>query len=531
MSWPFGDILRTTQSIVDKNQPALMHGNAVRSWGDLTRRSDSLAGAFAAARVAPGDKVAHYMRNSPAYLETSSACFVSGLIHVNVNYRYTENELYYILDNSDAAVIVYAQEFAPQIASLQPRLTRAKLFVEISDGPVVNAFAESYEALAEAGYAAPAGRIGQDDQLFIYTGGTTGLPKGVMWRQADIWAALGSGAPAPGMPPPQSLAELGGFIANGAGGIPTMICPPLMHGAGYLIAVHQMLRGGAIITVPGTNFEAETALDIIASQKPKLISIVGDAFGRPMMKALDANPGRYDLSSVMMMVSSGAMWSPDVKAGLGRHLPAAMMLDALGSSEVLGMGMSAAPGAASGAATRFKADDRTKVVTDDGREVVPGSGEIGRIFRGGPIPLGYYKDPEKSARAFTEYNGARYAVPGDYATIEQDGSITLIGRGSQVINTGGEKVFVEEVEEALKTHPAVDDALVFGVADEKWGQAVTAVVEAHTPVSPEELVTHLRATLAPYKSPKRIIFTQKVPRGPNGKANYEAARALAAAAT
>jgi fatty-acyl-CoA synthase len=257
-------------------------------------------------------------------------------------------------------------------------------------------------------------------------------------------------------------------------------------------------------------------------------AIVGDAFGRPLARALEANPGRWDLSSTRMVISSGAMWSPEAKALLGKHMPGAMLLDTLGSSEVMGMGMSMTPGAAAGAPTRFMADARTKVITDDGREVAPGSGELGRIFRGGPIPLGYYKDPEKSGRTFMEHDGVRYAVPGDYATVEADGAITLIGRGSQVINTGGEKVFVEEVEETLKTHPAVEDALVFGVADEKWGQAVTAVVETVSDVSAEELVAHLRLTLAPYKSPKKIVFTQKVPRGPNGKANYEAARALAA---
>ena len=532
MSWPFAAVLAVAERVMDPAKPALAHGSVVRTWGQLKARSDALAGAFVEAGIPQGAKVAHYMRNRPEYLETSAACWKAGLTHVNINYRYTENELFYIFDNADAAVIVYAQEFAPQVAALRPRLEKVKLFVEVSDGggPAQN-FAQPYEALASFGRPAPQGRAGEDDLLFIYTGGTTGMPKGVMWRQTELWAALGGGSPAPGMPPPQTLEAFEEMLRQGQTGMPTLICAPLMHGAGYLIAVNQLLRGGTVVTAEGASFVAEHALDAMQTHKVAVAAIVGDAFGRPLARALEANPGRWDVSATRMVISSGAMWSPEAKALLGKHMPGAILLDTLGSSEVMGMGMSMTPGAAAAGAapTRFMADARTKVITDDGREVTPGSGELGRIFRGGPIPLGYYKDPEKSGRTFMEYNGARYAVPGDYATIEADGTITLIGRGSQVINTGGEKVFVEEVEETLKTHPAVEDALVFGLADEKWGQAVTAVVETVSPVSAEDLIAHLRQTLAPYKSPKRIIFTAKCPRGPNGKANYEAAKALAAA--
>ena len=529
MSWPFSAVLAVTEGIIDPNRPALIHGATVRTWGELTRRTDALAAAFVQAGIPPGAKVAHYMRNRTEYMETSVACWKAGLTHVNINYRYTENELFYIFDNSDAAVIVYAEEFAPQVAALRPRLEKVQLFIEVSDGGGPQAFAQSFEALISFGSALRDTPPGSDDLLFIYTGGTTGMPKGVMWAQRDLWAALGGGSPAPGMPAPESLEAFGQLLREGQTGMPTLICAPLMHGAGYLIAVNQLLRGGTVITAAGASFDAEAALDAMATHKAAVAAIVGDAFGRPLARALEAHPGRWDLSGTRMIISSGAMWSAEAKAMLGKHMPGTILLDTLGSSEVMGMGMSMTPGAAAGASpTRFMADARTKVITDDGREVAAGSGEIGRIFRGGPIPLGYYKDETKSGRTFMEYNGARYAVPGDYATIEADGSITLLGRGSQVINTGGEKVFVEEVEEALKTHPAVEDALVFGVADEKWGQAVTAVVETTQPVTFEELVAHLRQTLAPYKSPKRIVFTQKVPRGPNGKANYEAAKAMAA---
>jgi acyl-CoA synthetase (AMP-forming)/AMP-acid ligase II len=531
MSWPFAAVLAVAEQVMDPGKPALAHGPLVRTWGELKGRSDALAGAFVEAGAPPGAKVAHYMRNRMEYLETSAACWKAGLTHVNVNYRYTENELFYIFDNSDAEVIVYAEEFAPQVAALQPRLQKVRLFVEVNDAGLPQRFAQAYEALVALGRPAPERRFGQDDLLFIYTGGTTGLPKGVMWRQTELWAALGGGSPAPGMPAPETLEAFEALLRQGQTGMPTLICAPLMHGAGYLIAVNQLLRGGTVVTAEGASFNAESALDAMQAHKTAVAAIVGDAFGRPLARALEAHPNRWDLSATRMIISSGAMWSSEAKALLGKHMPGTMLLDALGSSEVMGMGMAATPGAAAAGAApaRFMADARTKVITDDGREVTPGSGDIGRIFRGGPIPLGYYKDPEKSGRTFMTFNGARYAVPGDYATIEADGTINLIGRGSQVINTGGEKVFVEEVEETLKTHPAVEDALVFGMADEKWGQAVTAVVETVSPVTAEELVAHLRRTLAPYKSPKNIIFATKCPRGPNGKANYEAARALASA--
>lgn len=525
MPWPFREIVRVVEAATPPEAPALLHGDRCVTWGELSARSAALAAAFLAAGARPGDKIAHYLRNGPEYLETSVAAFKAGLTHVNVNYRYTAGELFHIFDNSDAAVIVYAREFAANVAELAPRLTKVKLFVEVGAGAPVNAFAHVYGDLA-AGPPLDEAAIDEDPMVFIYTGGTTGLPKGVMWRQAELWQALTAALPG-GLP--DTLEAYGESLKSGGQPAPAMICPPLMHGAGYLIALSTLLRGGAVVTVPGAGFEAEQALADIARHRPGLVVIVGDAFGRPLMRALAAAPGAHDLSSVAMMISSGAVWSPEVKAGIGAHNPAMMMMDALGSSEVLGMGASLSIAATAAASTRFMRDPRTRVIADDGSDVAPGSDVLGRIHRGGPQPAGYYKDPEKSARTFvTLPDGKRYVVPGDYATVDEDGAIRLVGRGNQVINTGGEKVFVEEVEEALKTHPAVEDALVFGVADPAWGQAVTAVVEASRAVMPEELVAHVRQTLAAYKSPKRIIFADKAPRGPNGKANYEACRALAA---
>lgn len=528
MVWSFREVLAATRAVVDPAAPALAHGADVLDWATFGARADALAAGLVAAGLTPGDKLAHYLRNSPAYITTSAAGWIAGLTHVNVNYRYTADELFYIFDNSDAAAIVYDTDFAPQIAELRDRLTRVKLFVEVGEGPPVNAFAVSFESLAGSGAAPLAVAPPEEELVFIYTGGTTGLPKGVMWRQADMFSALGGGAPAPGMPPPATLEAFSDLIRAGQGGAKALILPPLMHGAGYMIGLSGLLRGGCVVTAPGKGFDPEAALATIAAQRPQIMAMVGDAFGRPLLKALDAAPGAHDLSSLAMVISSGAMLSADVKAGLVRHAPHLMVMDALGSSEVLGMGASVTTAANAGAPTRFRYDPNTRVIDDDGNDVAPGSGAIGRIARGGPAPIGYYKDPEKSARTFVTIAGKRYVLPGDFATVEADGSFTLLGRGSQVINTGGEKVFVEEVEEALKSHPAVDDALVVGLPDPTFGQTVAAVVEAKDATA-EELVAHVKARLAGYKAPRRIVFVETVPRAPNGKADYPGARALASA--
>jgi len=522
MGWSFDQVLERTERAVDPADQAIVFGDHVVAWGALKARTDRLAAALLAAGAVPGDKVAHYLRNGPEYLETAIAGFKAGLTHVNVNYRYTETELFYLFDQSDAAVIVYEPDFAPLVAALRPRLDKVKLFVETGGGPKVNAFAARYEDFATGDWmlrkpAAPAEHL-----LFIYTGGTTGLPKGVMWRHEDLWAALGGGAAHPGAPKPKDLDAFEADLRAGIRGARLLLCPPLMHGAGFMMALMQLLRGGTVIMAAGTAFDPEAVLGAIAAHRPETALIVGDAFGRPLAQALAAAGGKYDTSSLQTLISSGAMWSAGVKDALVAAMPQVRCLDALGSSEVVGLGISVG---ASGA-TRFRADPLTRVIAEDGSLVAPGSGLAGRIARAGPVPLGYYNDPVKTAQTFVDIDGVRHAVPGDLAMVEADGAIKLLGRGNLVINTGGEKVFVEEVEEALKSHKAIDDALVFGVADPVWGQAVTAVVQANAKVTAEALRAHLALGLARYKLPKRIVFAGQVPRGPNGKANYPAARAL-----
>ncbi len=513
----FGMVFAAIGGAVDPDQPALIHDGEAISWGDFDRRTDALAAACHAAGAVPGDRIAHLMRNGPAYLQTTIAGFKARLVHVNVNYRYTGDELFYILDNSDAAVLVYDAEFAPLVASIRDRLN-VKLFLQV--GGQIADFAQDFDTVATSGATLPPQDHVPEDMLFIYTGGTTGMPKGVMWDQGDMWAMINAGAPQPA-----DLAEHLANVRAGVGRNRALVMPPLMHGTGFVIGIATLSRGGTVVTLPGHSFEPELAAETCAALACDYAVIVGDAFARPLLKALDAGHG--SIATLGVMISSGTMWSPEVKAGLLRHAPGMMIADSLGSSEALGLGASVQTAANAGAATRFVNDGLTLVIGEDMQPVAPGSGIMGRIARAGPIPRGYWRDPVKTAATFVTIAGVRYSIPGDWAILEADGSFTLLGRGSQCINTAGEKVFPEEVEETLKTHPAVDDALVFGVADEKWGQAVTAVVEAQPGTDSEALRAHCRATLAGYKTPKRVIVVPKVPRAPNGKADYAAAKLLA----
>jgi len=515
MGVSLGQVFDAVGRAVPPDRPALIHGGDVTTWGAFDRRTTTLAAAFVAAGVVPGDKVAHLLRNGPAYAETSVAAFKARAVHVNVNYRYTGEELFYILDNSDAAVLVHGPEFAELVAALRPRLPGLKLVLEA--GP-------AFDAVADAGTALPPQAHDPADQLFIYTGGTTGLPKGVMWAQGDLWTLMGGGAEIGGAPL-DGLAPLLANIAAGIGQQRSLILPPQMHGTGYLSTLSTLARGGTVVTLAAPGFDPAEALAACAGHACDYLVIVGDAFARPLLAALDAGAG--SIASVGTILSSGTMWSAEVKAGLLRHNPGVMLLDALSSSESLGIGVAVTSAANRGEAARFTAGVETIVVDDDLRPVAAGA--TGRLARGGLNPVGYWKDPAKSAATFPTIDGKRYSVAGDFARLEADGSITLLGRGSHCINTGGEKVFPEEVEEALKTHAGVDDALVFGVADPRWGQVVTAVVSG-SGADTAALIAHVRTCLAPYKVPKRVVTVATVPRAPNGKADYARAKDLAAAA-
>ena len=532
MAWNFGDILDAVAPVLPPDAPAFIHGERVVTWSEATKATNNLARGLIARGAKPLDKVAIYMRNRPEYLLTLAAAFKARLTHVNVNYRYTPEEVWYIFDNSDAQAVVYASEFRDAVAEIRPRLPGVKTWIEVSPDGKVAPFAEPFERLAADGNGGPLDiqRSGED-QFFIYTGGTTGMPKGVMWTHGDL-RELTLAAQRRLGPVPETLSELAAHTAKVGPGMRTLPAPPLMHGTGLLTAMGAMLAGGSVVTLEGETFDAEELLRAIDRHRPQSMAIVGDSFARPMLNALNANPGKYDVSSLAAIVSSGVMWSVEVKRGLLEHMPNAMLSDGFSSSEAIGMGNSVMSRGGEVATAKFMIGERCRVFDENDQPVAPGSGVPGLVAIKGPNPIGYYKDEAKTARTFRVIAGERYSIPGDWVIVEADGTLTLLGRGNACINTAGEKVFPEEVEETLKRHPAVEDALVVGLPDEKWGQAVTGVVTLADgePLDEGALRAHVRRSLAGYKTPKRIFLADRSLRTSNGKADYPAAKAAAEAA-
>lgn len=511
-----------------------VQGNRRVTWPMFDRRANGVARTLLDLGLTEQDKVAQYLQNGPEYLESVFAAFKAGLVPVNTNYRYLDDELVYLWDDSDAAAVVFHGTFAERVEQVRRRTPRVKcwLFVADESGATCPEWAVPYEDAAAAGAAeptvAPWGRSG-DQLLLLYTGGTTGLPKGVMWRQDDLFRHFCGGLePRLGQRPAdydylRRLLPTPRLVS-----LPTC---PLMHGSGWFTQLIVLAGGGTTVTLVDRSLNASEILSTIEREGVNQLVIVGDAFARTILDALQAQPGRHDLASLSMIVSGGAMFSESAKAQLLAALPHSMIMDMLGSSEAPGMGQSVSTSATASGTAKFMPNITTKVVTEDGRLAVPGSGEIGRVLDGGIQPLGYYKDQAKTDATFIMFEGQRYSCPGDWATVEADGSLTLLGRGSVCINTGGEKVFPEEVEEALKLHTAVRDAVVVGVPDTRFGEAITGVVEleAGATVEATELVTHVKGLLAGYKAPKHIVIVDSIGRAPNGKVDYQQARSEAQA--
>jgi len=526
MHWNFGDLLDGIEPLLPPDEPAVLHGDSVLTWSELSRRSNNLARALVERGLEPGDKVGLYLRNCTEYLVALAACFKARAVQVNVNFRYLDDELWYILDNSDARFVVFGSEFGERVEALHERLPGVRGWLQVGGEPAP--FAESFDALANSGDGSPLQieRSG-DDLIIVYTGGTTGMPKGVMWRHEDLWGALGDGAAVPANrrePPAAPEAHVQNVGQFGPGRRQMIVCP-LMHGTGLFTAIGTLTGGGSLVTLEGAKFDASELFDAVERHRVASLVIVGDAFAKPMLNALEEEPDRWDISSIENIISSGVMWSREVKLGLLEHNDKMLLADMFGSSEAVGFGSSLTSKRAGSKTAKFSIGDRCKVFTEDHREVEPGSGERGFIARCGPIPLGYYKDEKKTAETFPTIDGVRYSIPGDWCTVGADGSLTLLGRGSVCINTAGEKVYPEEVEEALKTHGDVEDALVVGVPDDKWGQSVTGLVELREGASCEEsaLREHVRGKLAGYKTPKRIFTVPRMFRAPNGKADYKGA--------
>jgi len=533
--WNFADVYEAVAARAP-DRPCQVQGDRTVTWAQFDARADALAADLLAAGLRQQSKVAAYLYNCPEYLETYVAAFKGGFAPVNTNYRYAHDEIVYLFSNADAEAVVFHAAFAALLDVARHELPMVRRWYCVDDGTApVPDWAVSYESVVTTPVTGPVrgpwGRSG-DDLLLLYTGGTTGMPKGVMWRQDDLFSVLGGGGNAVlGVPPAESLDDLAARLSPDTTGFMLLSACPLMHGTGQFSSLIAMNMGGCVVSLPSRHFDVNELLGEVERNRVNSIIIVGQAFAGPILEHLDANPTAHDLSSVVMMSSSGVMWSHDNKEGLLRHLPQAALFDSFGSSEAVGMGASVSTAAGASQTARFQLGPNCVVFTEDGRRVQPGSGERGLVAVGGFIPVGYYKDEVKSAQTFRMFEDRRWSVPGDWAEVADDGTLILLGRGSVCINTGGEKVFPEEVEEALKQHPAVRDAVAVGIPDERFGETICAVVEVAPGAAPSlaELSDHVKAHLAHYKAPRHLVVVDTIGRAPNGKVDYRRLTGLAVA--
>jgi acyl-CoA synthetase (AMP-forming)/AMP-acid ligase II len=519
MAFNLADLLEiVTDAVPDRL--ALVAGDRRLTYAELDERGNRLARHLAARGVEPGDRVAILAWNRAEWVEAMIAAYKIRAVPVNVNYRYTATEIHYVVDNSDAVAIVYEPEFAASVDEIAPSLPGLRHCLEI--GP-------DYErALAGESPARDFAPRSPEDLYLLYTGGTTGVPKGVVWRQEDIFfAALGGGGF--GRPPITTPEELATRVAPLESRMVPMVTAPMMHGGGQWVSYINWFGGGTVVLWTGHHFDASAVWRLVEREGCNTVMVVGDAMARPLAEALAAPGAEYDTSGVAVVGSGGAILSPAVKEQLRKHLPNGLVVDSFGASET-GAGGSVDDAGGPPAGSRFTMGEFMTVLGDDLRPVAAGSGAVGKLARRGHIPLGYWKDDAKTAATFAvDPDGVRWVLPGDAARIEADGTITLLGRGSECINTGGEKVYPEEVEAALKAHADVFDAVVVGVADDRFVERVAAVVEPRpgATVTLEQLREHCARTLAGYKAPRELVVVPAIPRTPVGKPDYPRARALA----
>jgi fatty-acyl-CoA synthase len=471
------------------------------------------------------DHVGLYLYNGNEYLEGMLGAYKARVAPFNVNYRYVDEELEYLFDNADAKAVIYHASFAPTLARIREKLPKVHLWLQVDDGsrePLMPGALDYEQVLAEATPAEPTG-LSPDDLYILYTGGTTGMPKGVLWRQEDILrAAMYAGEV-------DSLEQIIERVKKKTRGVRALPTPPFMHGASHWVVFTMWHVGGTVVVQSEPQrLDPADIWSTVEREKVNVLNVVGDAFGRPLVDELRRR--RYELSSLRRLSTGGAILSAPLKQDFLELIPQIQILDVLGSSES-GIQASKISSGESRATTGDFAMNPDNVVlkADLSGVVEPGSGEQGWLARRGSVPLGYYGDAEKTARTFPVVDGVRYAVPGDRALVEADGSLCLLGRDSVTITTGGEKVFAEEVEQALKHHPGVYDAVVVGTPHERWGQQVTAIVALRAGEQPstEALRSAASRHIAAYKLPKAFVFVEKVLRSPSGKVDYRWARAKA----
>jgi 3-oxocholest-4-en-26-oate---CoA ligase len=516
------------------DRTAVVCGDRRVTYAELDARANRLAHWFVEQGVQPGQHLALYLVSEIEYFEAMLAAYKVRAVPINVNHRYVEDELVHLFADADAVGVLFHRQFAARAEAIRDKLPGVRFWLAVEDGSDASASVGGevrYEdALASTSPDRDFDPRSSDDNYVIYTGGTTGMPKGVVWRQEDaFYACIGGGDPMRLFGAVDEPAQILDRIIDGT--FIFLPVAPLMHAAGQWTSLSWLFAGGQVVLLPGS-LDARTVWETIEREKVNLITVVADAVVRPLVDAWDEH-GPYDVSSLLSVGSGGAPLTPSLKARLMEILPNCAVVDGFGSSETGAQGSQRLEAGAkpSAGVTAFKPYGETTTVLDESTHdvVVPGSGQMGRVALRGRIPKGYYNDPVKTAETFVESGGHRWVLTGDMATVDDDGTITLLGRGSGCINTGGEKVFPEEVESTLKGHPDVYDVLVVGVDDERWGQRVVAVVQLNddAKADAEALTAFGRERMAGYKVPKHVIFVPEVQRSPAGKADYRWAKRIA----
>jgi len=532
MEFNLADLFEHAAEVFPERECLVVEG-ARRTYTEMEQRANRLAHFLQAQGVRPGEHVGIYAYNSVEWVESLWAIFKIRAVWININFRYVEDELRYLFGNADLVGLIYQREFAPRIQGARDSLPglRFSLLIEDgsgADGAKLGSF-EYEKALASGAPERDFDKRSADDRYILYTGGTTGMPKGVVWRHEDVLMTLGGGIDVltgQRAQKPEDLAE------RGRSGSQTMLpIAPLMHGATQWGVMAGSFVGRKTVLV--AKFEPRNVWRLIERERANAMMITGDAMGRPLIEALQEPGAKYDLSSLAAVSSTAAVFSPTVKDDFFRHFPSLIMTDAIGSSEGGANGVAFVQKgntAMKGGGPTVRALVDSTVLDENLEPVVPGSGVVGKVARSGNVPLGYYKDPAKSAEVFvTDKRGKRWSIPGDFATLEADGTLTLLGRGSVSINSGGEKIYPEEVEAAIKSHPECFDAVVVGVPDERFGSRVAAVVEPRPGRAPtlDAIQSHCRTKIAGYKIPRELHLVEKVERSPSGKPDYRWAKEVA----
>jgi acyl-CoA synthetase (AMP-forming)/AMP-acid ligase II len=526
---------RAVDAVPDRT--ALVCGDRSLTFAQLDAEANQLANHLLEQGFGVGDHIGIYGQNSAEWMIAMVAIFKVRAVPININFRYVEDELVYLFDNADLVALVHDREYIDRIEAVVSKVPGVRHYIMIDDesdlDPARIGAVSWSDAVAGASTERPTLPRSPDDHYVIYTGGTTGMPKGVVWRHEDVFYALGGGIDAYTNERVTTDVQLAEKAAASAAPMVALQAPPLMHGAAQWGALRFFFEGNTVCFI--RKFSPEAVFEEIERSKVSTLLITGDAMARPLIECLEANPDRWDLSSFFVLSSSAVTFSPSLKTRMLELLPNIMIVDAIGSSEggMNGMVIQTKDEtiAHSGGGPTVKAGLDATVMDDDLVPVEPGSGVVGKLARSGNIPIEYYKDPEKTAKTFvTDADGKRWVVAGDFASLEADGTITLLGRGSVCINSGGEKIFPEEVEHVLKAHPAVYDVLVVGVPDDRWGEAVCAVVQARPEVEAPtlgDLQDHARSHVARYKVPRHLVFVDSIVRSPSGKPDYPWATALA----